>query len=196
MTDMNEKNVLVSENSSSIEESKESFDYPSACFLLDSCIQDYQRLQKIYNRIYDRINMALAFAGVVLTIMFDSFDVSIAKLYVKDMTVASLIMTSVDLICYIGGMGLILAAIIYLLILMRGRELAVFKSEDIRNEEIYNLKESHAAMWLIDKYTKIVCQVRPVVQKKQKSFDNALVVIILGIIMYAIAIILRKGGLL
>ena len=72
--------------------------------------------------------------------------------------------------------------------------MAVFKSEDIRNEEIYREKESHAAMWLIDKYTRIVNEVRPVVQKKQEAFDKALVVIIVGIILYVIAIVLRKGG--
>ena len=26
-------------------------DYPSACFLLDSCFQDYQRIQDNYNKI-------------------------------------------------------------------------------------------------------------------------------------------------
>ena len=34
----------------------ESEDYPSACFLLDSCFQDYQRIQDNYNKIYEKIN--------------------------------------------------------------------------------------------------------------------------------------------
>lgn len=29
-------------------------DYPSACFLLDSCFQDYQRIQDNYNKIYEK----------------------------------------------------------------------------------------------------------------------------------------------
>jgi len=126
--------------------------------------------------------------------MLGSFDFAPAKLCVKDITVASLIITVVELICLVGGMGLTLISIVYLLILLRGRIIAVFKSEDIRNEEIYREKESHAAMWLIDKYTRIVNEVRPVVQKKQEAFDKALVVIIVGIILYVIAIVLRKGG--
>lgn len=28
--------------------------YPSACFLLDSCFQDYQRIQDNYNKIYEK----------------------------------------------------------------------------------------------------------------------------------------------
>ena len=194
MAEMNEEAVSVSEESSTVEVETESSDYPSACFLLDSCVQDYQRLQENYNRIYDKINVALAFAGVVLTIMLGSFDFAPAKLCVKDITVASLIITVVELICLVGGMGLTLISIVYLLTLLRGRKIAVFKSEDIRNEEIYREKESHAAMWLIDKYTRIVNEVRPVVQKKQEAFDKALVVIIVGIILYVIAIVLRKGG--
>lgn len=194
MAEMNEEMASVSEEGTTIEESTESSDYPSACFLLDSCVQDYQRLQENYNRIYDKINVALAFEGVVLTVMLGSLDFSPAKLCVKDMTVVVLIMTLVELICLIGGMGITIFSTIYLLTLMRGRKIAVFKSEDIRNNEIYREKEPHAAVWLIDKYTKIVNEVRPVVQKKQASFDRALITIIVGIIMYAIAIILQKGG--
>lgn len=194
MAEMNEETVSVSEESSIVEVETESSDYPSACFLLDSCVQDYQRLQENYNRIYDKINVALAFAGVVLTIMLGSFDFASAKLCVKDITVASLIITVVELICLVGGMGLTLISIVYLLTLLGGRKIAVFKSEDIRNEEIYREKESHAAMWLIDKYTRIVNEVRPVVQKKQEVFDKALVTIIVGFILYVIAIVLRKGG--
>lgn len=194
MPEMNEETALMSEDRATDEKTTESSDYPSACFLLDSCIQDYQRMQENYNRIYDKVNVALAFAGVVLTIMLGSFDFTQAKLLVNDMTVASLIMTSVELICLIGGMGLTLFSIVYLLTLLRGRKIAVFKSEDIRNEEIYREKESHAAMWLIDKYTQIVNEVRPVVQRKQASFDRALIIIIVGIIMYTISVILRKGG--
>ena len=194
MAEMNEGIAPMSEENTTVEESTESSDYPSACFLLDSCVQDYQRLQENYNRIYDKINVALAFEGVVLTVMLGSLDFSSAKLCVKDMTVVALIMTFVELICLVGGMGITIFSTIYLLTLMRGRRIAVFKSEDIRNNEIYREKESHAAMWLIDKYTKIVNEVRPVVQKKQVSFDRALITIIVGIIMYAIAVILQKGG--
>ena len=194
MAEMNEETVSVSEEYTAVGKVSESTDYPSACFLLDSCVQDYQRLQENYNRIYDKINVALAFAGVVLTIMLGSFDFAPAKLYVKDMAVASLIMTVAELICLVGGMGLTLFSTVYLLTLLRGRKIAVFKSEDIRNDKVYREKESHAAMWLIDKYTKIVNEVRPVVQKKQASFDRTIIIIIIGIIMYTVAVILRKEG--
>lgn len=88
-------------------------------------------------------------------------------------------MTSIELMCLGGSLIVIVGATIYLLFLLRGRRIAVFKSEDIRNEEIYRNKESHAALWLIDKYTRIVNEVRPIVQKKQKAFDNAMLQLLL-----------------
>ncbi len=172
----------------------ENAEYPSACMLLESCIQDYQRLQENYNKIYEKINIALAFTGIVLTIMLGSLDFSPAKLDIKDMKVWEAILTSAELFFLAGSLLLILFSTIYLLFLLRGRTILVFKSEDIRNEEIYRCKESYAAMWLIDKYTKIVNGIRPVVQKKQKSFDLALILIIISIMMYALAVVLRKGG--
>lgn len=103
-------------------------------------------------------------------------------------------MTSAELLCLIRSVISIIVATIYLLTLLRGRTITVFKSEDIRNLEIYREKEPHAAVWLIDKYTRIVEELRPIVQKKQNSFDRAIIIIIVGIIMYAIAAILRNGG--
>lgn len=164
--------------------------YPSACFLLDSCFQDYQRIQDNYNKIYEKINIALAFSGVILTIMLGAFDFSPAKFNASNMKIWEVIWTSIELTCLSGSLIVIVGATI----LLRGRKIAVFKSEDIRNENIYRNKESQAALWLIDKYTRIVNEVRPIVQKKQKAFDNAIVAIIVGIMMYVVAVLLRKGG--
>ena len=188
------ENSVETENLEKCEEHSEKEEYPSAMFLLDGCFQDYQRIQDNYNKIYEKINIALAFAGVVLTVMLGSFDFSSAVSKVNNMKISEVILTSIELVCLIGSMIVIVGAIIYLLTLLRGREIAVFKSEDIRNEEIYRDKETHAAMWLIDKYTKIVYEDRPIVQKKQKSFDRSMVAIIIGIIMYVIAVMLKKGG--
>ena len=49
-------------------------------------------------------------------------------------------------------------------------------------------------MWLIDKYTSVVFELRPIVEKKQKAFDSTLTMTIVGIILYAISVILQKGG--
>lgn len=81
------------------------------------------RIQDNYNKIYEKINIALAFSGVILTII-------------------------IELTCLGGSLIVIVGATIYLLLLLRGRKIAVFKSEDFRNEERYRNKESHAALLL------------------------------------------------
>ena len=171
-------------------------DYPSARFLLDSCFQDYQRILDNYNKIYEKINIALAFSGVILTIMLGAFDFSPAKFSVSNMKIWEVILTSIELTCLriVMSEGTLRYGSLTESFLLRERKIAVFKSEDIRNENIYRNKESQAALWLIDKYTRIVNEVRPIVQKKQKAFDNAMVAIIVGIMMYVVAVLLRKGG--
>ena len=79
-------------------------DYPSACFLLDSCFQDYQRIQDNYNKIYEKINIALAFSGVILTIMLEAFDFSPAKFSVSNMKIWEVILTSIELMCLSGSL--------------------------------------------------------------------------------------------
>lgn len=90
-------------------------DYPSACFLLDSCFQDYQRIQDNYNKIYEKINIALAFSGVILTIMLGAFDFSPAKFNVNNMKIWEVILTSIELMCLGGSLIVIVGATIYLL---------------------------------------------------------------------------------
>lgn len=77
-------------------------DYPSAYFLLDNCFQDYQRIQDNYNKIYEKISIALAFCSVILTIMLGAFDFSPAKFSVSNMKIWEVILTSIELTC-LGG---------------------------------------------------------------------------------------------
>ena len=88
-----------------------------------------------------------------------------------------------------------MVSVLWLLMLLKGRMVKVFKSEDIRNNKIYKEEEENAAVWLIDKYTQVTFAMRTIVKKKQKSFDQALQIIIIGIIMYAVSIVLQKGGI-
>ena len=194
-TDNQEATTQLTENTSTNNSaSSENEFYPSAVLMLDSCIQDYQRLQENYNKVYEKTNIALAFVGIVLTIMFTSLDFSSASLNASNMKIWEVIISSTEIICQFSSIILMIVSIILLLIVLKGKRIPVFKSEDIRNEEIYRLKESHAAVWLIDKYTQIANDIRPIVSKKQKLFDSALVLVIIGIIAYAISTILQKGG--
>lgn len=52
---------------------------------------------------------------------------------------------------------------------MKGKDIPVFNSVDVRDAELYREDNETAAMWLIDKYTSVVFELRPIVEKKQKN---------------------------
>lgn len=168
--------------------------YPSAQFLVDACFNDYQRLQDNYSKVYEKTNIALAFVGVVLTIMLTTLDFSSLSKIMGNMNVGQLLLVLIEIGCCICGVGLLLISAIKFLYLLKGKDIPVFNSVDVRDAELYREDNETAAMWLIDKYTSVVFELRPIVERKQKAFDSTLTMTIGGIILYSISVILQKGG--
>ena len=168
--------------------------YPSAQFLVDACFNDYQRLQDNYSKVYEKTNIALAFVGVVLTIMLTTLDFSSLSEIMGNMNVGQLLLVLIEIGCCICGVGLLLISAIKFLYLLKGQDIPVFNSVDVRDAELYREDNETAAMWLIDKYTSVVFELRPIVERKQKAFDSTLTMTIGGIILYSISVILQKGG--
>lgn len=168
--------------------------YPSAQFLVDACFNDYQRLQDNYSKVYEKTNIALAFVGVVLTIMLTTLDFSSLSKIMGNMNVGQLLLVLIEIGCCICGVGLLLISAIKFLYLLKGKDIPVFNSVDVRDVELYREDNETAAMWLIDKYTSVVFELRPIVERKQKAFDSTLTMTIGGIILYSISVILQKGG--
>lgn len=96
--------------------------------------------------------------------------------------------------CEVACVISLLYATVCLLLLMRSKTLAVFKSEDARDIEVYGATENQAAVWLIDKYTTCTNENRPIIAKKQKSFEKAVTAIIVGLILFAVVISIGKVG--
>ncbi len=168
--------------------------YPSAELLLTPCMEDYQRIQDNYNKIYEKINIALAFSGIILTIMLANLNIDKSIAIIQNMKIYEVVLITIEVGCTIGSVVLVLLTTIRLLILLLGKPVSVFKSEDLRNEGIYREEKQNAALWIIDKYTIIVSEMRPIIQRKQKKYNKAIEIMIIGVILYAISILLQKGG--
>ena len=69
----------------------------------------------------------------------------------------------------------------------------VFNSVDIYDDEIYKLQENEAALWLIDKYTKSIVELKEVTRDKQEKFDLAVAKLLISVVSYAIFLVLQKG---
>ena len=180
-----------SDGMSEKEKSLETIQYPSACLLLDSCIRDYERIQENYNKLYEKTNIALAFAGVIFTLFFNLYDLSIPE-NIEELKLWEIPIVWFGFVYQLRSAVALGGAIVALLSLMRGRKLTVLNSADFRELEVNMQEESCAALWLIDKYTTAVNENRPIIEKKQKIFDIAVVAIISGIILFFLSIILRK----
>ena len=111
----------------------------------------------------------MAFSGVALTLMLSAFDISTAGLFVSGLKVWQLVLTIIEIVCSIGSIIMVLIATVWFLILLHGRTVKVFKSEDIIDKDIHKEKSEFAAVWVMDKYTNAVGEMREIIHKKQKS---------------------------
>lgn len=167
--------------------------YPSAEFLQQVCSDDYHRLINTYDKIYEKVNITLAFCGVVLLVILGSVDYTYIGVLHKIQSNLELFTLLLLLLSSAASAVCIVWAVIQLLLLMRSRTLSVFNSIDIRNEEIYRWNSDDAAVWLIDKYTIVIAELRTVIAKKQKEYDSAVEKVMIAFVLYSLTLIIEKG---
>ena len=167
--------------------------YPSAELLQSACYEDYKRLIDTYDKIYEKINIALAFCGIILLVILGDFDYGIFFSCTADLSRIELFTLFIQIGCSCTSTVCITWAVIQLLMLVRSKEITVFDSVAVRNDEIYKLPPNEAALWLIDKYTLAIPELRKIIHDKQKAFDSVVVKIIISILTYSILLISTKG---
>lgn len=167
--------------------------YPSATLLQEACFEDYKRVIETYNKIYDKINIALAFSGVILLVILGNFDYTLFFNIGTQYTKAESFAIFIQIICSTVSSVSILWAVIQLLLLTRGRQMPLFDSLAIRNGKIYNTSPENAALWLIEKYTFAIAGIIQINKSKQEKFDAAIVKILVSVLSYALLVIAQKG---
>ena len=167
--------------------------YPSAELLQPSCFEDYKRLIDTYDKIYEKINIALAFCSVVILLILNSFDYNLFFGIFYTKSKLELFSVFILLLCSTISVICMIWAVIELLLLTRSKSIIVFDSISIRNDEIYYWPKDQAALWLIEKYTYAVFELRKVISNKQKKYDSIVIKIVISILSYAIVLIIEKG---
>lgn len=187
--------ILVNDNvEDSLEENRE-VTYPSAKIILDATYQDYIRLLNSYDKIYDKINIMLAFVGVILATFVTVVDFNVFNGTVDKLTRLEGCLILIHFTSIIVFIILFVLCIIKSLKLMMGKSITVFKSEDVRNDNLWNEEEDIVAMWLIDKYTQCTNEIRPIMENNQKQFRKIVIYASMGKILFMIIIFLQKVGL-
>ena len=176
-----------------IGEEKQKIQYPSAEYVQQACFDDYRRLIDTYDKIYEKVNVTLAFCGVVLLDILGSVNYTYVADICRTQSNLELFTLLLLLLCSVASAVCIIWAVIQLLLLMRSKELSVFDSIDIRNEEIYRWNPDAAAVWLIDKYTIAITGLRTAIAEKQKKYDYAVTKVVIALLLYSVVLIIEKG---
>ena len=176
-----------------IGEEKQKIQYPSAEYVQQACFDDYRRLIDTYDKIYEKVNVTLAFCGVVLLVILGSVNYTYVADICRTQSNLELFTLLLLLLCSVASAVCIIWAVIQLLLLMRSKELSVFDSIDIRNEEIYRWNPDAAAGWLIDKYTIAITGLRTAIAEKQKKYDYAVTKVVIALLLYSVVLIIEKG---
>ena len=161
-------------------------EYTSAGHVKTACLEDYKTTLDTYNLIYNRVNVALVFCGVIFLGIMDSIDNSIfQKLKGHSFNLDSLL-----LLLPLVSAGLLLLATILLLHLMKSKYLQYFDSLDALEENIYRETTENASLWLADQYAYAVFMIWETIMKKQRVFNLAVILIIISIVVFFIHVVL------
>jgi len=176
-----------------IDEEKKADQYPSAEFVQQACFEDYHRLIDTYDKIYEKVNVTLAFCGIILLVILGSVNYTYVADICRTQSNLELFSLLLLLLCSVASAICIIWAVIQLLLLMRSKTLSVFDSIDIRNEEIYRWNHDAAAVWLIDKYTIAITGLRTAIAEKQKKYDSTVTKVVIALLLYSVVLIIEKG---
>lgn len=166
--------------------------HPSAELLQQTCRDEYMRLIKTYDAIYTKVNIVLAFCGVVLAVVVKSIDFTIWKSGCLKFNFINAVKMTTPIFSLLS-IAMMLVAVLLLLGLMRSKPLVVFDASAIRTEKVYNIEPDKSALWLIDKYTIAIEDLRNTIAEKQGEFDKTIKYIIYSVISYVIYIVISKG---
>ena len=157
------------------------------------CYDDYNRLINTYDKIHEKVNITLAFCSIVLLVILNSFDYTMITEMFCISSKLELFSILALLFCSAASLVCMVWAVVQLLLLMHSKAVTVFDSVAVRNDEIYRWSPDEAALWLVDKYTYAVSELRTVISYKQKKYDSAIIKIVISILTYAIVVIIEKG---
>jgi hypothetical protein len=161
--------------------------------LKEDCYNEYQRLMETYDKIYEKVNIMLAFCGVVLLVILSKVDITRYMLLVQTEKKSLFLISLLYCVATTISSLLIVSSVIHLLKLLKGKNMLVFDSIAIRNEKIYESQEENAALWLIQKYTDSIASIQNVIKEKQSEYDKTVIKVIVSLIAYAVALLLEKG---
>ena len=166
-----------------------SSEFPASEVLYKLCYEEYKRKQDLYDKLYERVNFALAFSGAILVVLIKEFDF---KLLVNYSDITNPTLYGSLFLCITFGTGLLMRAIFILLRALMSTRTA---SLDTDLKELKGENKEKVEAILIERLNGIISRQRSVNDKKQGYINSAIRYILISLVLFCIYVIL-KGAFL
>jgi hypothetical protein len=166
--------------------------YPSAELLIQPCMEDYKYQLESYNRIYDKVNVAMALCSAVLFAILSSVDFKYVPVILGATTAGKFFRSAIPFASSLGSAVFIAISTVQLLNLMASRKLTIFDSVAFRNEHCYFDPAEKTAFLLVVSYTNATHNLRATVHEKQTAYDKAVKSMIVAIVLFSVYTVLRS----
>ncbi len=180
------KNTKKEKHNVPIENPIKSAVYPSAEILKEACLQEYQNEREKYNKLYDKVNIALAFCGLIFFEFVRLLDFTALLSNNNPITNLRIVILILYCILILITLGLFLWALFDLLNLAKGKRMALFDCLACRDEKKYRAPVDNVALWLVEKYTSVIAENKRITEDKQKKYNSALTKVILSIVFFIV----------
>lgn len=165
--------------------------YPSAQITYSASLEEYNQLLSNYDKIYDRINIALVLCGTFFMVFSTTLDFSIISNWTS-YAIYQRVLAIVNGIMLVTSAVLMAISIVKFLKLTRGEGLTTFDSNYIKYERLYEEKKENTTLWITLQYLKGINDLREQIAKKQKRYNWAIVLIIIAVIIYVVSLFVSK----
>ena len=167
--------------------------YPSAELVMNTCFEDYKRLLDTYDKIYEKVNIALVLCGLLLIAIIPTFDYTVFIKIFNIQNSMDLFFLVLYFVLSLSSVFFIVWTTIELLLLMKGKKIYTIDTLSLRNSKMYEKSPENVSVWLIDKYNISIISLKNAIKAKQSKYDSAIIKTISATITYTVSIIMSKG---
>lgn len=168
------------------EHAENSINYPGAKASLEECVRAYDFVLACYDKVYDRINITLTMAGLVLMVGVESIT--------KDRILSQNPWAIVAILLSAIGLILVAKSLFSLTSLLKSSGLQSIDPKVVREHKFYSLPEQAVEMFWIDRYIKMTDCNREICQMKQKKLDSSVIDIVYAVLSICLSLLINNIG--
>ena len=165
--------------------------YPSAQITYSASMDEYNQLLSNYDKIYDKVNIALVLCGTFFMVFATTLDLSTVSKW-SEHSWCQKIIVILYLSLLVSSSVMMIISIIKLLLVSKGQHLTTFDSISIKRQALYEEKSEDTMLWITLQYLRGINDLRKQITRKQKRYNSAIIIIIIAVIIYVVSLFVSK----